>query len=419
MRIAWLGPAPCERSGPCYSTTLLLPRLAGAGIEVDCFFAAPATAVTQPLREAAGLSFFCLAPRWEWDRWYSRTPLMKFVSGQAARARAQAGLVGLIAKRHQARPYDLLLQYSQIELFSVPRVPGQLPPIVLHPSTHVAGELRWHRRESHLAGACEPWAWHLAVRAMLSARAWRQKRDIRLACLVIALSRRFGEHLCHDYGITPKIVRVVGNPIDLERFTPPDPGVERGGPLTILFVSRISVRKGIEMVVSLSHRLADLEGAVRIQVVGERTLWSDYRPLLQAMNPALATYLGDVPPPRLAALYREAGMLVQPSRYEPFALTVGEALASGVPVAASSEVGAAEDVDRRCCVVFPDGDMGGFERAVRELVARARRDRAELAGRARAEAERLFDPSAVAACLAGHLKEAAGQHTRTLEESRA
>jgi glycosyltransferase involved in cell wall biosynthesis len=217
---------------------------------------------------------------------------------------------------------------------------------------------------------------------------------------VVAPSRRFAEHLERDYGVPPERLKVVANPIDLERFVPGAQHTGDSGPLTILFVSRIAVRKGVEVVVALSHRLADLADQVHIEVVGEQSLWSDYRPLLEDLNPRVANYFGGAGP-ELPELYRSAALLMQPAHYEPFALTVGEALASGRPVVASDEVGASEGVDSRCCRVFPAGDLDALEMEVRGLVNELRNGAgAELGRIARSEAERLFDPSTVAARLA-------------------
>jgi glycosyltransferase involved in cell wall biosynthesis len=161
--------------------------------------------------------------------------------------------------------------------------------------------------------------------------------------------------------------------------------------VTILFVSRLAVRKGVELVTALSHRLRDLAGAVRIEVIGDYSLWSDYRALMADLHPVIASYEGDLDNARLAGAYTAADLVIQPSHYEPFALTVGEALASGVPVVASSEVGAAEGINPQCCAVFPAGDLAAFEHAVRELVDRIRGgDGPSLSALARAEAQRLF-----------------------------
>ena len=159
--------------------------------------------------------------------------------------------------------------------------------------------------------------------------------------------------------------------------------------------------------VDLSHRLDDLHGKVEIVVIGGPSTWSDYRKLLDALNPRIARYWGSVAPDELARLYREAVAVLQPSQYEPFALTVGEALAGGTPVIASDEVGAAEGIDPRVCQVFPRGDRDAFERAVRDAIGNVDfEQRGELAALARAEAERLFAPATVAATLLEELERA-------------
>jgi glycosyltransferase involved in cell wall biosynthesis len=407
VRVAWLGPMPTDGFGVAYAEAQLLAELAAGGVEVDCYVTGAPDDVPRSTSGIDGLRFVCEPVNWDWGRWYSRSPLSSFVTGQAARAAAQRRLLPLVVRNHAARRYDALLQFSQIEFFVARPLLTRLPPLVLYPSVHAAGELRWHRRESALARTCEPAFWHLAARTMLAVRSARQRRDIGRAKLVIALSRRFGEHLQRDYGVPPERIRVVPYPIDLDRFSPGSaPGSPGGEPLTVVFASRMSVRKGVEMVVALSHRLTDLVGRVRIEAVGGETLWSRYASLLDALNGDVATYQGHLDGSRLAELFRRADLLLQPSHYEPFALTVGEALASGVPVVASDEVGAAEDIDRGCCSIFPAGDLDTFERLVRELVARL--DTPELRSikaLARSEAERLFAPSTIAARLIAHLEE--------------
>jgi glycosyltransferase involved in cell wall biosynthesis len=407
LRVAWIGPMPADHSSVAYAETLLLKEVVHGGLEVDCYLAGEPDALPGSLAAREGLRFFYEPINWNWGRWYSRTPLSSFLTGQAARARAQRRLGPLLLRNHLARPYDLLLQFSQIELFFPRSLLSRLPPLVLYPSVHAAGELTRHRIESGLARRCEPRLWHLASRGMLTVRSARQRHDIRAAEMVVALSKAFGRHLCRDYEVLPERIRVLPYPIDLDRFSPANGGEPPPGePLTLLFASRMSVRKGVEMVVALSHRLSDLAGEVRIEAVGGETLWSRYAPLLQELNSDVARYHGPVENTQLATLYRRADLLLQPSHYEPFALTVGEGLASGLPVVASDEVGAAEDVDRFCCGVFATGDLDGFEHEVRTLVDRLRSgERARIKASARSEAERLFAPPSVARRLVAYLEE--------------
>jgi glycosyltransferase involved in cell wall biosynthesis len=407
MRVAWLGPAPGTHGGAPYVGTQLLRELPQLGIEVDCFVAVEEDQIPAELLDEPGLRFFCQSSGWQWNRWYSRGPMRAFFSGNLSRARVQFGLASLIASRHREQPYDLVYQFSQSEMFGLRRRNGKLPPIVVHPSTHAAGELKWHKKETALSRRCEPSWKRLLVRAVLHVRARLQRRDMRLALRVLPVSTRFGEHIVRDYGVFPERIGVVPNPIDLDLFSAHDePRVD--GPVRVLFVSRMSARKGVDLVVELSRRLDDLRGRVWIHAVGGATTWSDYRPLLADLNTAVAGFDGHLSPDELADLYRTADVLIQPSLYEPFALTVGEALASGVPVIASDEVGAVEGVDPAVCAVVAAGDLDGLEREVRRAVERTERGEGHaLRGLARAEAERLFAPATIAAKLAEELELAA------------
>lgn len=237
---------------------------------------------------------------------------------------------------------------------------------------------------------------------MMRTRAEVQRRDVKLAHMLVAPSARFADHLARDYCFPRNRIAVVPNPIDLTRHVPrPQTQRDPRAPQRLLFISRISVRKGVEMVVRLSHQLSDLAGSVHIHVIGDHSAWSDYRPLLRNLHSATATYEGYVPPALLATLYQQADAVIQPSRFEPFGLTISEALATGVPVVASSEVGAIDGVDPVVCRVFPDGDHDAFAQQVRRLLQETANPerRQALASTSRHEAERLFSPDRSARTL--------------------
>jgi glycosyltransferase involved in cell wall biosynthesis len=403
--MAWLGPAPTAGFGVPDAARLVLAALADAGVEVDAFMVAAHEELPPALRGRPGLRLVVRRPVWLFGEWYEPPAAATFVVSQSARAAGQALLVRRIAERHRARPYDALYQFSQLELLTARAHLSRLPPLVLHPQVHAAGELEWHRREAALSRRCEPASRRALARALLAARARLQRGDVARARRIVVPSAGFGALLARDYGVPAARIRVVPDPVDLERFSPP-PALPPQLPVRLLFVSRIAVRKGVEMVVELSRRLRDLEGRVRIDVIGGGGGWSDYRPLLDGLDPAVAQHLGELGPAAVADAMRGAHGLLQPSHYEPFALTVAEGLASGLPVVASDAVGAAEGVDRRCCRVFPAGDADAFEAAVRALVEEVERgDSAPLRALARQEAERLYRPAAVGAAIARHLGE--------------
>jgi len=404
MRVAWVGPTPTDDGGATFVATQLLREIVRAGTEVDCFVTSPRSHIAPSLHEGGGLEFVISADGWEWGKWYSSTPMMSSFSGRFSRVRGQLRVADLIAARHKVRPYDVLYQFSQSEFTPLRRRRRDLPPIVVHPSTHAAGELRWHRREVALSRRCESPRQRALARATLVTRAAVQRRELPTADRVLGVSAVFAEHLIRDYGLQRERVGVVPNPIDLERFRFVAQEVDAPDVQTVLFISRISARKGVDLMIALSHRLGDLAGKLRMHIIGGETTWSDYRPLLDDLNPAVAQYDGTVPPQQIARLYRSADLLVQPSQYEPFGLTIGEAMASGVPAVASDEVGAVAGLDPRACGVFPAGDVDALESCVRSMLQRMRSDaRAETRQLARSEAERLMAPSIIGAQLLDEL----------------
>jgi glycosyltransferase involved in cell wall biosynthesis len=412
-RIAWLASSLGGDHGVPYMAIQLLTALDASGVEIDCFTSSRPPELPAELSTATGIRFFS-GFEFSRRRWYRRMRLSRYVGDRIAAVSAKYRLVDAIADRHGDRPYDAVYQFSQIEMLGLRRRIRRLPPVIIHAEVHAAGELRWLRRERGLARQCEPALARWSAEVMQLVRVLVQHRDIQLARLVVAPSRRFAMQLSEDYRYPSDRIRVVPNPVSLERFRPRSswPVNRPTGPLKLVFASRISVRKGVEMVVALSHRLADLAGQVEILVVGTRTDWSDYRPLLDRLEPAVATYRGKVANSEIAELYRSSDALLQPSHYEPFALTVAEALASGIPVVVSDEVGAAGFIDpsSNCCRVFPAGDLDAFEATVRAIVADLQAGQGEtLAAGARLLAEQWFSPSVVAGkiveCI-GELREA-------------
>jgi len=76
-------------------------------------------------------------------------------------------------------------------------------------------------------------------------------------------------------------------------------------------------------------------------------------------------------------------------------LTVAEALAAGVPVVATSEVGAIEGVDRLVVGEVEPGDVEGMATAIEAMLDSVKKSPMEIRSAARAEAERLFAPDLV------------------------
>jgi glycosyltransferase involved in cell wall biosynthesis len=369
----------------------ILRELARAGVTVEAFaVTSPAELPDQSL-EFAGVRTHLRRFRWEPGRWYSKHRLSAYISQLVARAAQEALVRKHLKRRHREDPFDVVLQLSQPEtLLALPRLGV---PVAVYLCSQAVAEHRHYRRESAFAVAAEGRTRHLVTSMFLALRGRMQRRAVQRATLILGPSHRFCGELARDLNLPVESTAVLRHPIDLERFSPGDHPEPRDR-LRLLFVSRLSSRKGLDLILDLSRRLADRPLPVEIVVVGEGGLWSNYEPHISALNPRAARAIGVCPADRMPDLYRGADGVLVPSYWEPGSLVMGEALASGLPVVASSVVGPAEVVGEPACLTFQTGDAGALECRVRDLVAALRRDPARLRAHARHEAQQ-FAPEVV------------------------
>jgi glycosyltransferase involved in cell wall biosynthesis len=405
LRIAWLGPAPADGGGVPGVARELLGGLADAGHLIDCFLPGAGLGVPAGLASHENLAFVTGTSAWQWDRWYSRSKIGAFATGLLARGLASLRLRQEIARRHEREPYDLIYQFSNIESLAVPSGVARSVPLVLHPETHIAGELRCLLAERRLALRCQPRSALLMVVSIMSLRALVQRVRIRRASLLVCISSVFRDHLVRDYRFPASATLVVPNPVRLERFADIDLTRPAGDQPTVLVLGRIAVRKGVEDVVAIAETLNERGVNVHLRIVGGPSLWSDYTKLLEHLPSANAEYVGMLPSEQIPGELAHSDVLLQASKYEPFALTVAEALAAGVPVVATCEVGAIEGVDRLAATVLAPGDVAGMSDAIVATLQRLSRQPREVRGKSHSEAERLFAPELICARISRALEQ--------------
>ncbi|MFM2430284.1 MAG: hypothetical protein RLZZ511_1497 [Cyanobacteriota bacterium] len=296
---------------------------------------------------------------------------------------------------HRQHSYDCILQVSQTELFKLGKHLKELPPLIVYPCVHAAGELYWHQKESRYALQSENLFQHYLTRYYLIYRAWVQRKELSKPKLVIGMSQRFNDLVSRDYKISPTRQAVLHNPIrpqSLEDRQSSDRLAAERTVIKMLFVARISVRKGLQYIIELSHRLNDLAGQVEIEIIGGKSQWSDYTAHLEKLNPHTAKYLGSMGHQAVAAAYDSADILLLPSLYEPGGIVVGEALSHGLCVVSSDAIGTAEVVKADCLREFSAGDMDAFETQVRRMISDLPTRRQTLRNQARQQAEYHFAP---------------------------
>ncbi len=238
--------------------------------------------------------------------------------------------------------------------------------------------------------------------------------DLAHAAAVVAVSEAERRQL-HEMGMPPSRVRVVPNPIDLDEFAHV-PDRERfrrlwspGGEPIVLFLGKLTPRKGVERLVAVMPRLAhhrarlviagndmgglgSVQAAVNVHGLGASTVLAG---LLEGRD-------------RLDAL-AAAAVLVYPSADEAFGLVPLEALLCGTPVVVAGGFGCGEIVGTlEGGQVVPHGDLEAMAAAIDGVLAApaAWRDRARAAA---LDIRRRFGADAVAGQLEALYRELLGR----------
>jgi glycosyltransferase involved in cell wall biosynthesis len=207
------------------------------------------------------------------------------------------------------------------------------------------------------------------------------RRAARSAQRVICVSGYTADDVVRRYDVDPGRVRVIPNAPSLPIGDEPVPG---DGPY-LLAVGDLRPKKNL-------LRLVEAFRALRREGLEHRLVLAGVDggegPVVQAAaggEPVQLTgYLSDA---RLDALMRGADALVHPSLYEGFGLVLVEAMARGVPVAASRAT-ALPETGGAAAEYFDPLDVGDMAAAIRRVVA-DRAHHAELAHRGLARAARL------------------------------
>ncbi|HSM52492.1 MAG TPA: glycosyltransferase family 4 protein [Thermoanaerobaculia bacterium] len=219
----------------------------------------------------------------------------------------------------------------------------------------------------------------------------------RVADRVLAPSRRTAGELARDYGVRDAGVlpnATGGLPREAGRPTGAAAELPAG---ELLFVGRLRLRKGGEVLLAALARMAEQGSRPRLLVAGD----GEHRAALEAEARRLGlggqvVFLGRRGPDEIASLLAGCRGLVVPSIYEGMPLVVLEAMAAGRPVVASAVSGIPEVVlDGATGWLVPPEEPEALARALAELLG----DPAEGARRGTAGRERVardFSPGRIA-----------------------
>jgi len=267
-------------------------------------------------------------------------PLRGFALGGAWRTWNFARAVEKHVEAQRAeRPYELVVGLGRTWTQDVLRLGGGCQRTYLeraHAATLTA-------RDRLLGGG----AWKHALAVRIEERALADER-----VHVIANSHMVRRDVEARYGLARERVSVIENGVDLARFHPrlrADVGMAKrrelglgAGDCVVLFLGTGYARKGLDLVLEAFPALVRARPEARLVVAGFDSARARYEARAKELGLG-AVFVGGTLAPE--ALYAAADLYVLPTRYDPFANSTLEALASGLPVVTSSTNGGAELID--------------------------------------------------------------------------
>lgn len=216
------------------------------------------------------------------------------------------------------------------------------------------------------------------------------RQAVSRADAVIVVSECSRRDLIEKLHIPPdrqSVIFVVPNGVAAELFCMARVPRPESAPRTILYVGRFDPYKNVTGLVEIFHKVRSRAPFdVRLLVIGA----PDPRypePFEKARELGIESFIewrGHQQPEELAEAYATADVLVLPSRYEGFGLTVLEAMACGTPVVCSNR-GSLPEVVGDAAVMHDPDDLAGFAEAVLKVLNDSRWAE-ELARRGRTRA---------------------------------
>ncbi|PRY74208.1 glycosyltransferase family 4 protein [Marivita geojedonensis] len=151
-------------------------------------------------------------------------------------------------------------------------------------------------------------------------------------------------------------VSVIENAVDTEFFCPSERPRQTSEKFRLLFVGNPSRRKGFDLIAQVMEALGD---RVQLTCVGPKPGPTLPRPE--------ATYTGLLDRTGVREAYRDADLLLFPSRAEGFGYAAAEALSCGLPVICSGNTAVAEIVDKTCSITCRANDVEKCVEAILSL----------------------------------------------------
>lgn len=172
-------------------------------------------------------------------------------------------------------------------------------------------------------------------------RFWTKLPHIKSAARIISLTAEMGKRIEKELGKEPI---VIPNGVDLEKFYPIPKNNSKTENITIITLSRIDDKKGLEYAIQSMPKIIEVYPKAKLKILGD----GHYRSHLEQLTAELGLedsveFTGLIPNTEVPTYLQNADIFLLPSLYEGLPLTLLESMACGLPII-STPVSIAPDI---------------------------------------------------------------------------
>lgn len=189
---------------------------------------------------------------------------------------------------------------------------------------------------------------------------------------------------CDEYPVS-----IINNGVDTEVFKPRHKEGD-GDPVTLLFISRLIERKGLQFIIPKMRKIREATNRdVRLLIVGD----GPYRLNLEQMTKKekienQVIFFGQKDKKELPALYQQGDFFIFPSQKEGMPNAVLEAMACGLPIVMSPCQGSEELIAGNG--IIADANMEEFYESIIKMIKLDQEEKNRMAHESRERAVKLF-----------------------------
>lgn len=190
----------------------------------------------------------------------------------------------------------------------------------------------------------------------------------RAADRIVVNSEYMRDNVAFWYKVNRDKIVVIPNGVDLKKFSSYEEKKKLEGEPAILYLGRLSTIKGVDVLIRAVAKLKSKLPNIKLHLVGTGHTSAFQLMVKEKKIERLVVFHGRVPHSMIQRYYKSSDICVCPSLHEGFGLVTIEAMASGIPLIASSIRSFQEIVSNgKNGLLFEPGNVDALSEAILAL----------------------------------------------------